>query len=103
MKRLMDTETRNSTEHPAPSTQHPAPAPLPDGFLRRHGLCDYRRGAPGGIMGGAAEIDRPIAEEECPRCATPRQYHPFVRTGYGERGSYRAFSVCPHCGLEEEF
>ena len=80
---------------------------IDDAFLARHGLQEYIFGAPGGIEGDAAQIDREVAESSCPRCGTRRQYWPFIHRVYGgcrpRGGSYRAFRVCLECGLEEEF
>jgi hypothetical protein len=76
-------------------------------FIARHGLQGMVPGSAGGANGDAAQVDRPIAEEPCPVCETPREYRPFIHGTYGSQrcfgGSYRAFSVCPGCGLEEEF
>lgn len=85
----------------------PARHALDPSFISRHGLHGMVPGSPGGVEGDTAAIDRAIAEEACPHCATPREFHPFIHGTYGTRrhrgGSYRAFSICPGCGLEEEF
>ena len=70
-------------------------------LVRSGELDDYIGESPG----GAAEIDRPIAEDGTCECGGGREYRPFMR--YHSRGgsgySYRAFAVCTVCGEAVEF
>ena len=52
----------------------------------------------------AAEIDAEVCRDStCTHCGTRGLgYRPFIRERDGRR-SYRAFAVCPSCGLAEEF
>lgn len=68
-------------------------------FINRNRLQPYEFGRPAALTPAMERVDRTYGARYC-TCGYGRQreYRPFHR---GDR--YRAFSVCPHCGHEEEF
>lgn len=74
------------------------PIRKPIGFVEKHDLQGFTRGAPSIV---AAQIDGKIADESrCPECHGMMSYSPWV---HKTTRSYRAFAVCGRCGYAIEF
>jgi hypothetical protein len=100
-----------------------ARATISPDFIERNDLQGMAPGAPGGVDGDAARMDREASDVPCPCCGREdRVYLSFVhgscdpdqapvhghykechRCGGWHKGSYRVFRVCANCGDEEEF